>query len=183
MSASSGVPSTAELTVSRAKDEIIKEAKRIEEDALYSSKGHFAAAQVWSNFHLWVGLPTALLAGVAAVSALSQFDSRGIAAGIISIAVGGLTAVNTFMNPNERASIHLNAGNNYDALMNRTRIFWTIGCWLGESDDVLTSRLKDLSDEKDKLNKSCPQIPGWAYKAAKRGILAGEAVHSVDKEA
>jgi len=182
VSATGGTPSTAEVPVSRTKDEVIKEAKRIEEDALYSSKGHFVAAQVWSNFHLWVGVPTALFAGIAAVSAFSQFDNRGIAAGVISMAVGGLAALSTFINPNERASTHLSAGNEYDALMNKVRIFWTIDCWLGESEDVLTAKLKDLSNQKDRLNKSCPQIPKWAYRAAKRGILAGEAVHSVDKE-
>jgi len=181
VSPTSATPSTAELPVSQPKDEVIKEAKRIEEDTLYSSKGHFVAAQFWSNFHLWVGVPTALFAGIAAASAFSQFHNSGVVAGIISVAVGGLTALSTFINPNERAGTHLNAGNNYDALMNRARIFRTIDCWY-ESDEVLTSKLKDLSNEKDKLNRSCPQIPRWAYRAAKRGILAGEAVHSVDKE-
>ena len=38
------------------KEKIIKEARRIEEDLLYSSKGHFYAAQFWSKFHLVVGV-------------------------------------------------------------------------------------------------------------------------------
>ncbi len=177
------VRATEELPVSRAKSEVIKEAKRIEEDALYSSKGHFAAAHGWSNFHLWVGIPTAVLSGVASVSAFSQFDSRGIAAGIIALSVAGLVALTTFTNPNERASAHLSAGNTYDALMNKTRIFWTIDCWLDASDMVLTAKLKEFSDQKDKLNNTCRQIPGWAYRTAKKSILAGEALHSIDSDA
>ena len=35
-------PTTAEKVVSKTKEEIIKEAKRIEEALLYSSKGHFS---------------------------------------------------------------------------------------------------------------------------------------------
>lgn len=40
---------TAEKTVSKTKDEIIKEAQRIEESALYSAKGHFVAANFWQG--------------------------------------------------------------------------------------------------------------------------------------
>ena len=121
--------STSENLVSNTKEEIIKEAKRIEESTLYSAKGHFAAARFWTNFHLWIGLPTAVLAGIAAASALAQFDHSNIVAGILSIIVAGLSAVMTFLNPNEKANVHLSSGNNYDALQNKTRIFWTIDCW------------------------------------------------------
>ena len=93
-----------------------------------------------------------------------------------------VSAVGTFLNPNERASTHLNAGNNYDALCTRSRIFWTIECWReGYSEQLLTDKLRDLCDEKNKLNHSCPQIPTWAYNSAKKGIEAGEGVYQVDK--
>lgn len=56
---------TAETPVSKTKEEIIKESKRIEEGLLYSSKGHFAAAHFWNNFHLWIGIPMVLLSAIA----------------------------------------------------------------------------------------------------------------------
>lgn len=169
---------TAETSVSQAKGEIIKESKRIEEDTLFSSKGHFFTAGFWSNFHLWIGLPTAVLAAVAGGVA---WDGHTTVAGAIAIAVAGLTAVATFTNPNDKANAHLTAGNNYDALRNRARIFWTIDCWQETSERVLTEKLKDMSEEKNKLNRSCPQIPRWAHRRAQRGIEAGEAKHAVDK--
>jgi len=46
---------TEERPLTIVKEAIIKEAKRIEENCLYTSKGHFAVAQFWSNFHLWLG--------------------------------------------------------------------------------------------------------------------------------
>jgi hypothetical protein len=172
---------TAEKTVSKTKDEIIKEAQRIEESALYSAKGHFVAANFWTNFHLWIGIPMVLLAAIAGASALSQFNPKHIVAGTISIIVAALSGVMTFLNPNEKVSTHLNAGNNYDALQNKVRMFWSIECWKEDSEQVLTERLKYFSEQKDRLNQSSPQIPRWAYQRAKKGILEGEADYKVDK--
>ena len=87
----------------------------------------------------------------------------------------------TFLNPNEKASVHLNSGNNYDALQSKVRIFWTIDCWEENSEQVLTNKLKDLSEQRDKLNRGCPQVPSWAYKIARKGIEEGEADYKVDK--
>jgi len=173
-------PSTTEKPVSKTKDEIIKEAKRIEESVLYSAKGHFVEARFWKNFHLWIGIPVVLLSAIAGASAFSQFDPKHYIAGIISIVIVALSGVMTFLNPNEKANIHLNAGNNYDSLQNKVRMFWTIDCWSEESEKVLTERLKLFSEQKDKLNQSCPQISKWAYKKAKKGIQEGEADYAVD---
>src|SRR6266508_3385310 len=163
-------PTTAERPVSRSKEEVIKEAKRVEESLLYSSKGHFAAAHFWTNFHLWIGVPMVLLSAIAGASALAEFDPKHVISGILSIIVVALSGVMTFLNPNEKASGHLNAGNNYDSLMNKVRVFSSIDCWGSDSDEALTERLKYYSDQNDKLNQSCPQIPRWAYNIAKRSI-------------
>lgn len=172
---------TAEKSISKTKNEIIKEAQRIEESALYSAKGHFVAANFWSNFHLWIGIPMVLLSAIAGASVLPQFDPKHIIAGGISIIVVALSSVMTFLNPNEKASAHLNAGNNYDSLQNKVRMFWSIDCWKEESEEVLTERLRYFSEQKDRLNQNSPQIPKWAYKRAKKGIEEGEADYKVDK--
>jgi len=172
---------TAERVLSKTKEEIIKEAKRIEESLLYSSKGHFAAANRWGKFHFIVGLPAVVLASVSGASAVAAFAWGKTVAAICSVIVTMLSALLTFLNPNERARAHLNAGNNYDALMNRARIFWSIDCWRDESEQVLTEKLKYLSEQKDRLNQSCPQIPRWAYRKAKKGIESGEGDYQVDK--
>jgi hypothetical protein len=160
---------------------VIKEAKRIEESTLYSAKGHFAAAHFWSKFHLWVGLPATILAAVAAAAAFSQFDQHHEVGGWISIIVAVLSAVTTFLNPNEKSASHLRAANSYDALHNRARIVWTIDCGGSDSDQVVSNRLRDLSELKNELNRKSPQIPRFAYNLGKKGILAGEADYLVDK--
>lgn len=173
---------TEEKVLSKTHEEIIREAKRIEEDALYSSKGHYSASYFWTNFHLWIGIPIVILAAIAGASSMAKFDPNNIIAGIIAIAIAALSSVMTFLNPNQKSSIHLNAGNRYNSLQNRARMFWSIDCWQEESDAVLISRLKEISIQKDNLNQNSPQIPQWAYKSAKKGIASGEAGHLIDNK-
>jgi hypothetical protein len=173
---------TAEITVSKAKDEIVREAKRIEEALLFSSKRHFKAAGLWSGFHLCIGFPVVVVSAVAGASAFAQFDVNHVIAGVLSLAVAALTSVMTFLNPNAKAAAHQNAGNKYDSLMNKVRMFWSIDCWRAESEEVLTERLKYFSEQKDNLNLSSPQTNFIAYWLAKRGIEAGEAKYKVDDQ-
>jgi hypothetical protein len=165
------------------KENLIKEARRIEEDSLYSAKGHFVAAIFWTNFHLWIGVPTAILAAIAGASALSQFDNHNIVAGILAIIVTALTAITTFLNPNEKANSHLNAGNKYNSLRNKARIFCEIdSCGENNSIQELTKQLKELAKQRNELNQNSPQIPRWAFKRAKKGIEGGEANYKVDED-
>ena len=171
---------TTEVSVSKTKDEIIKEAKRIEEALLYSSKKHFVSAQYWSISHMFLGLPMVVISAAAGAEAFKQFDKQHILAGYLSICAAVLSAMMTFLNPNERASRHATNGNAYDALMNNVRMFWSIDCWREESEAVLTKELKDFSDRKDKLNQSAPQAFPFAYQMAKKGIEAREGKYEVD---
>jgi uncharacterized membrane protein len=175
-------PSTEEKVVSIARDEIIKEAKRIEENSLYTAKGHFVAAHFWDNFHLWIGIPTVILAAVAGTAAFAKVDQNNIFAGVLSIVVVVLTAVATFLNPKERAHSHLTSGNNYDSLLTRARIFWTIECRRDNSEDTLSAKLNTLSEERDRLNRESPQVPKWAFRKARKGIEDGEASYKVDEK-
>ncbi|MGV8080977.1 MAG: SLATT domain-containing protein [Syntrophales bacterium] len=170
---------TAEVSVSLTKEAIIKEAKRIEENCLYTSKGHYSAASCWDNFHLIIGVPTAVLAVIGGILSFSLYN---IIAGILSIIVAILTSLSTFLNPKERASNHFMAANNYDSLLTKARIFWSIECKRENSLELLESKLNDLSGQRERLNRDCSQVPHWAYERAKQGIANGEASYIVDKE-
>lgn len=162
------------------KEKIADEAKRIEEDSLYSAKGHFCAGQCWVDVNLWLGGMSAVLAAIAGTSALSQFDYHNIVAGSLSIIVAGLAAVITFINPNERASVHQKAGNKYNALRNDARIFYDIE--IKEIDDkTAIDDLKEFNDRRNKLNIESHQIPRWAFKKARKGVEDGEANYKIDK--
>jgi hypothetical protein len=123
----------------------------------------------------------AIISGVVGTAAFAKWDQHVLWAGMLSILVAVLAALMTFLNPNERSNTHLRCGNSYDSLRGQARIFWTIDVHQESSDAVLTSRLKDIAEQRDKLNHSSPQFPFWAYFMAKKGILAGEADFEVDK--
>ena len=176
------ITTTKEKGVTLTYEAIVKEAKRIEENCLHTSKSHFVAANFWNNFHLWIGIPTIILAAIAGTIAFADFSYHNLIAGIISIIVTILTAVTTFLNPKENSKTHHNAGSNYDSLLTRVRIFWTIDCRIEESIDVLTSKLKDFSEQRERLNHDCSQPPNWAYRLAKKGIEEGEADYKVDQK-
>jgi hypothetical protein len=91
------------------------------------------------------------------------------------------SSVTTFLNPNKREASHLAAAHGFDKINNDARVFWSVECWLEESEIVLTAKLKELIDRKNDLNNKSPQIPNWAYQRAKKGIIAGEAEFKVDQ--
>ena len=150
---------------------IVEEAQRVENDTLYSAKSHFEAANGWKNFHIFMGIPTVIFSAIAGASAFSQFDNHNSIAGVLAILVAALTAVSTFLNPNEQADAHQNVGNRYNALRNRARTFYTIDDLIETSDQELVKQVKELIKQRDELNESSPPIPRWAYKKAKREIL------------
>lgn len=173
------ITTSYERSVSKPKEEIIREAKRLSENCLHTSKSHFVEARFWQNSHLWIGVPTVVLAGIAGTLAFSNVK---FISGIVSIVVVVLTSITTFLNPKDQANAHLNAGNNYDSLMTKLRTFWSIDCWREETDTILMERLRAYSEERDRLNRECPQPAQWAYKKAKKGIEEGEAEYRVDRD-
>lgn len=173
------VTTLQERVVSKPRQEVIKEAKRLYENCLYTSKSHFEESRFWQNLHLWIGIPAVILAGVAGTLAFAEVK---LLAGVLSMVIVVLTSITTFLNPKEQANTHLTTANNYDSLMAKLRIFWSIDCWSEESDDVLTSRLRTYSEERDRLNRECPQPFKWCYRSAKKGIQEGESEYFVDKK-
>lgn len=161
-------------------DEIIKESKRIEEDAKHSSKGHFNAAKRWNYYHYSMGIAATIFAAIAGASALSDFDNGIIIAGVSSIIATILSALATFVNPNEKSDLHHKAGTDFSALKNAARIFYNIEVSDLNNEQAFKS-IKSLANRRDELNRKSPQIPPHAFKSAKSGIDRGETNYSVDK--
>lgn len=155
----------------------IDEAHRIEEDALYSSKSHFNAAALWANCHYWIGIPATLCGVIASATTKTNTEL----AVWFSISATILTALITFLKPNEKVSQHKSFGDQFLALKNDCRFFRTIELHEGLKDAELTKKLKVLANRRNDLNKGSPQIPSRAFKKARAGIEQGEATHQVDQ--
>jgi hypothetical protein len=178
--------STSDRPPSKVRDEIILEAKRLEERTRDSMKGHHCAAESWNKRSLQLGIPSVIIStiisGAVFVQAAKDIWWLGIVAGILSILVALLTGMTTFLNPNEKENAHLTAANAYDRLNNDARMFWSIECWqANSSEEVLTAKLTELVERKNKLNSDSPQVPPWAWAEAQERIKKGEADYAVDK--
>lgn len=159
------------------RNKLIEEAKRIEEDALYSSKGHYNCADNWKSVHYWIGIPAAVLAGVASVSA---FSDNTVIAGYISVLVAILTALSTFLDPNARQNSHKASGAAFGALKNQSRCFYEIDVYLEQDEKKLKKQLDTLFLRRDELNSTSLPISVKAYKKAKKDIESGSNNYKVD---
>lgn len=154
------------------------EAQRIEEDTEHSFKGHYNAAARWARYHLWIGLPSALLAAIAGAAA---FKDQPELAGALALLSTALTTVLTFLKPSERAEMHKAVAGQYQALRNQARIFREIGLTDGLAADEAKARLFELAKTRDELNQSSPAIARRDYELAKKDIDGGRARYRVDE--
>lgn len=161
-----------------SRDALAKEAARIGEDALYSSKGHFEAASGWRAWHLRIGIPSSIAAAVAGVSVIKDWPE---VAATLAFMTAAATAVSTFLDAKGHSAAHLGSGNAFKALHSDARIFEQIDCPSSKPTEDLRKQLEALSERRHALNGSSPQIPRWAYESARRGIEEGEADYQVDK--
>ena len=156
-----------------------REAERLEEDALYSSKGHFNAEDTWVRRNYWLGVPATVLGAVAGATLIK---SQPEWASAFTLLASLLTGLMTFLKPNERAAAHRAAAGQFLALRNDARFFREIELLQVDRLDEQIERLKALSATRNELNQKSPSIPRRAFVAARKGIEEGEAAHKVDKE-
>lgn len=157
-----------------------KEAERLEEDATYSSKGHFNAEDTWVCRHYWLGIPATVLAAVAGATLVK---SQPEWASAFALFASLLTGLMTFLKPNERAAVHRAAAGQFLALRNEARFFREVELLQTDRLHELSERLKTLSTARNDLNQKSPSIPRRAFETARKGIEEGEATHKVDKDA
>jgi hypothetical protein len=111
---------------------------------LHSGKSHFDAAASSHRLYMLLGLPVALISGVAGVSAFASFANHSEIAGILALAAGALGAATTFLKPSESEATHHGFGNDYDSLRHRARLCRELEA-PGLNDDQLALRVVELS--------------------------------------
>ncbi len=156
---------------------LVAECRRIEEDAEHSSKGHYNAGDRWGRYHLFLGLPAAIVAAIAGAAAFKDCPEL---AGSLALVSTALTTVLTFLKPSERAEMHKSVGSQYHTLRNQTRIFREIELSDGLDAETAKERLLELARIRDELNAASPGIPRRDYEKAKQDIDAGNSQYRVD---
>lgn len=136
-------PMTGTTSVDQVKISALRrEAERLEEDTLYSSKGHFNAEDTWVRRHYWLGVPATVLGAVAAATLIKNQPDL---ATVFTLLASLLTGLMTFLKPNERAALHRAAAGQFLALRNEARFFREIERLESDRLDELPARLKALS--------------------------------------
>lgn len=160
------------------KEKLCKELERIEEDALYSMKGHYNASARWRFLYLFFGIINVISSVFAGITSFSEVDCL-IKVSTIIVAV--VTGLSTFLECSKKAENHRMSGNSFLKIKNRARFLKDIRAEVIEVNELETL-LAELLDQKDELNSASLPIPKFAYEKAKKEIKDGNATYQVDKK-
>lgn len=157
---------------------LTKESLRIEEDALHSMKSHYNAAVSLNQLHLWLGLPTAIIAAIAGGASLGGEETFAAALAFLTAVLAGAM---TFLKPSKKAEQHKSSASRYHSLRNNLRRFRDIEVSTNEDFNLLKNNLDNFAEQLNELNEVCPAIPRAAYEKAKRDIDKGRAKYQADE--
>ncbi|MFJ9375218.1 SLATT domain-containing protein [Streptomyces sp. NPDC101455] len=138
-----------------------------------SQMSHYAAATRCSSANRWLGVPSVLFsaaAGTTLFATAQQPDSAmvvQIAAGIIVLAAGTLSALQTFLGLSERAEKHLATGAAYGSLR---REIEELQVFRPARIDDLRPVLADIRRRLDEISVTAPSIPEKVWKKAQKDI-------------
>ncbi|MBB5663863.1 hypothetical protein GGE68_002053 [Rhizobium leguminosarum] len=157
---------------------LINEAKRLDEDLLWSMTACFQIATWWRILHWVFGVPSVIAAAVTGLKAVKAGDPETLVYWAIASAI--LSALTTFVNPSRSAREFHHSGVRCSALKSKIRRFWQIDC--ATEDANLRKTLEKLADEKAHLMETMPHTGGLAYWLAGLSIKKGQNEHEVDRK-
>jgi len=132
--------------------------------------GHILAGDFYTKVSFASGLPAAILAGLAGVSALADFK---LVAGTIAIGVAILTGVTTFLHPGETAQQHARVAETLLKLADEVRNIAVEGPATGSERSLkeLQTRISDLQRQ----GRDIASVP-WVAPRFRRRVLGKRAV-------
>jgi len=163
----------------KLKSNIIKSAKRIEENSLYAYKSHYNSAAIWS--FLYHTLTIGIIITSSITIAYTFSDTNPYIIRILAIIALILSSLVMFFNPGEKIRIHNEAGHSYNSLNSKAEMFYEIEAKYYD-ETYIKGKIFELRDKRDELNSKYPQPLTMGYIIAKIGIWVGEATNKVDKE-
>ncbi|MFM6189974.1 SLATT domain-containing protein [Planktothrix sp.] len=131
------------------------------------SQAHIYVSIRWTRTHLYIGVPSTVLAAVAGVQAISSLGGKyQVVAVIIPVLVAILAPLLTFLDPNGKANTHLVASRVYEQMADQYDSF-LLKCRLEPR--LIEEELNDLvqiNAAYSESKKSLPACPEWAYQKA-----------------
>jgi hypothetical protein len=129
------------------------------------------ASTLYDRWNLILGIPATVLAAITSVSALSNivpyfFPSwnKDIVTGLLAIVVAVLTALITYLTPNEKSNSYNSASANFNALKTKIKFLEEIDVDSDESTNEVKKKLEDFINQLSELRRNSPRIPSSSRK-------------------
>jgi hypothetical protein len=168
------------------REELVKEAHRIEEDTQHSGAQHFAAGQRWRGRAFWLGLPAtvavAATSTAAGLSALVGTATWVTALMAFTVAVAVAVAARDFIGADRKATAHSSKGARYFAVRDDARRFANIEARTSKSIEAATDRLNAIAERQKALRSEEPlEVDADLRDKVRKGIDGGDYIHTVDR--
>lgn len=156
---------------------VTDELLRLEEDMLYTEKGHFAAANELSRIHVGLGI-TATVAAAASVATIVG-DASAIISGVLGLIASLVSAVLTFVKPEEKASQHLTAARLLGDIRVRARQHRELDLHDGAGNSSASWRTypTEIRVAKAEVDQSAPPVSDRRFRKAQAKIQSGDFIH------
>lgn len=161
------------------KKAVTSELLRVEESVDHSAQSQFSSTKFWNGTHLILGVLAAGAAGLAGASILAELWGA-TATGVAALAAAGAGAVQTALNPSQRAERAHVAANSYLALQSEARVLRTVHL-TDLSDADAGVQLDAIIAKQAEINMSAPVPSLAAYLAGRRNVRKGRTKYEVDR--
>lgn len=123
---------------------------------VYSAHCHYRAALRYSQLNYWFGLPSIILATVVGTSVFATLEQQPeliwrISIGLMSIGTAVLSALQLFLNYNDKSEKHKIAGAKYNAIGRELELL------LSQNENWV--KLEGIRQKIDRLAQESPHIP------------------------
>ncbi|WP_345964605.1 SLATT domain-containing protein [Streptomyces sp. BRB040] len=138
-----------------------------------SQMSHYAAATHCTSVNRWLGIPSVVFSAAAGTTLFATAQQPNtsmvvqIAAGIVALAAGTLSALQTFLGLSERAEKHLATGAAYGSLRREIEQLQVLRPTRTED---LRSTLAEIRLRLDDISLTAPSIPDRVWKKAQGDI-------------
>lgn len=129
------------------------------------SRAHIIVSIQWGKTHLYIGIPSTILAAVASVQAISSLDNQMVAI-VISLSVAILAPLLTFLDPNSKSASHLEASRLYEKMADEYDAFLLKCTVNGRSIEEELQDLVTINTVYSDSKRALPACPEWAYQQA-----------------
>jgi len=152
------------------KPAVASELQQLQNDVLWTEKGHFASASTLTGMRLVLGI----LATVGATAAAATvFADAPTIAGVLALVSALFSGLLTFLKPEERASQHLSSARRLNVLGIDIRQTLTLDVPTLEV-AKLRSHVSEIARRKAEIDESAPHISNVSIRWAGRQIGRGD---------